>query len=109
MEDTLRSIAPSHVCIRGRLGCDRRFAFAGSRGHSTMVPFAHVSSDNSKVRDYTGKELSFLLAPSFDRIFSTDGKTTYQMKNIKPGRAVKIVYHQQLRIRFADRIIFLTP
>ena len=68
----------------------------------------HVSTGNIKVKDSTGKELSFLLAPSFDQIFSSDGKTTYQMKDIKPGRHVKIVYHQQLGIRYADKIIFLT-
>jgi hypothetical protein len=69
----------------------------------------HVSTDNIKVRDSSGKELSFLLAPSFDQVFSSDGKTTYQMKDVKPGRAVKIKYHQQLGVRYADRIIFLTP
>jgi hypothetical protein len=69
----------------------------------------HVSSGNIKVKDSTGKELSFLLAPSFDQIFSSDGKTTYQMKDIKPGRSVKIKYHQQLGVRYADKIIFLTP
>jgi hypothetical protein len=68
----------------------------------------HVSSGNIKVKDSSGKELSFLLAPSFDQIFSSDGKTTFQMKDIKPGRHVKIVYHQQLGIRYADKIIFLT-
>jgi len=69
----------------------------------------HVSSGNIKVKDSSGKELSFLLAPSFDQVFSTDGKTTYQMKNVKPGRHVKIVYHQQLGIRYADKIIFTNP
>jgi hypothetical protein len=68
----------------------------------------HVSSENIKVKDSSGKEVSFLLAPSFDQVFSTDGKTTYQMKNLKPGRAVKVVYHQQLGIRYADKIIVLS-
>jgi hypothetical protein len=69
----------------------------------------HVSTGNIKVKDSTGKELSFLLAPSFDQIFSSDGKTTYQMKDVKPGRSVKIKYHQQLGVRYADKIIFLKP
>jgi len=69
----------------------------------------HVSSENIKIKDANGKELSFLLAPSFDQIFSTDGKTTYQMKDIKPGREVTIKYHQQLGARYADKIILLTP
>jgi hypothetical protein len=30
------------------------------------------------------------------------------MKNLKPGRAVKVVYHQQLGIRYADKIIVLS-
>lgn len=68
----------------------------------------HVSSGNIKVKDKYGKELSFLLAPSFDQIFSDDGKTTYQMKNVTPGRHVKIVYHQQLGVRYADKIIILS-
>jgi hypothetical protein len=68
----------------------------------------HVSTNNIKVKNGSGMELSFLLAPSFDQIFSSDGKTTYQMKDIKPGRAVKIVYHQQLGVRYADKIIFLS-
>ncbi len=68
----------------------------------------HVSTNNIKVKNSAGMELSFLLAPSFDQIFSSDGKTTYQMKDIKPGRAVKIVYHQQLGVRYADKIIFLS-
>ncbi|HME82114.1 MAG TPA: hypothetical protein VKF82_08570 [Candidatus Eremiobacteraceae bacterium] len=68
----------------------------------------HVSTNNIKVKNSAGMELSFLLAPSFDQVFSTDGKTTYQMKDVKPGRHVKIVYHQQLGIRYADKIIFLS-
>ncbi|MBV8172767.1 MAG: hypothetical protein JO219_12645 [Candidatus Eremiobacteraeota bacterium] len=67
----------------------------------------HVSTENIKAKDSTGKEVSFLLAPSFDQIFSSDGKTTYQMKNLKAGNEVKIVYHQQLGIRYADKIIVL--
>ena len=69
----------------------------------------HVSTSNIKVKDSSGKELSFLLAPSFDQIFSSDGKTTYQMQDVKPGRHVKIKYHQQLGVRYADKIIMLSP
>jgi hypothetical protein len=80
-----------------------------ARADTYVGTVTHISTDNIKVKNSTGKELSFLLAPSFDQVFSTDGKTTYQMKNIKPGRHVKIVYHQQLGIRYADKIIFLNP
>ena len=69
----------------------------------------HVSTVNIKVKDANGKELSFGIAPSFDQIFSSDGKTTYQMKDVKPGRVVTIKYHQQLGVRYADKIILLTP
>jgi hypothetical protein len=81
---------------------------AVARADTYTGTVTHVSSDNIKVKDSTGKELSFLLAPSFDQVFSSDGKTTYQMKNLKPGRPVRIVYHQQLGIRYADKIVVLS-
>jgi len=41
----------------------------------------HISASNIKIKDdKTGKELGFLLVPHFDQVFSSDGKTTYQMK-----------------------------
>ena len=64
----------------------------------------HVSTANIKVKDKNGKEVSFLLAPSFDQVFSSDGKTTFQMEKL-PGHSVKVVYHQQLGVRYADKII----
>ncbi len=104
----MRSIAP--------LACALAFASAAivvstesARADTYTGTVTHVSTDNIKVKDSTGKEVSFLLAPSFDQVFSSDGKTTYQMKNLKPGGAVKIVYHQQLGIRYADKIIVLKP
>ena len=52
--------------------------------------------------------LSFLLVPKFDQVFSSDGKTTYQMKAVKPGQYVKIYYDQKaLGQRHADRILLL--
>ena len=56
----------------------------------------HVSSDNIKV--YSWKQhhsLSFLLMPKFDRVFSGNGKTTYQMAKIKQGMIVKVYYDQR--------------
>jgi hypothetical protein len=67
----------------------------------------HVSTDNIKVKDSAGKEESFLIAPSFDQVFSSDGKTTYQMKNLKAGTHVKVLFHQTLGVRYADKIIVL--
>lgn len=67
----------------------------------------HVSSDNIKVAN-PHQTLSFLLVPHFDRVFSSDGKTTVQMATVKPGRLVKVYYDQKgLGIRHADRIIML--
>jgi hypothetical protein len=69
----------------------------------------HVSTANIKVRvASTGQELSFLLVPHFDRVFSSDGKTTVQMSTIHPGSLVKVYYDQKaLGIRHADRILVL--
>jgi hypothetical protein len=69
----------------------------------------HVSSSNIKVKDdKTGKELSFLLVPHFDQVFSSDGKTTYQMKSLHSGQLVKVFYDQKLLgARHADRILVL--
>jgi hypothetical protein len=69
----------------------------------------HVSTSNIKVKDdKTGKELSFLLVPHFDQVFSADGKTTYQMKALHSGQLVKVYYDQKLLgVRHADRILVL--
>ena len=69
----------------------------------------HISSANIKVKDdKTGKELSFLLVPHFDQVFSDDGKTTYQMKALHSGQLVKVFYDQKLLgQRHADRILVL--
>ena len=41
----------------------------------------HVSVQNIKISDInTNKTQSFTLVPSFDQVFSADGKTTYQMR-----------------------------
>ena len=69
----------------------------------------HVSSSNIKVQDPKTKQtLSFELVPKFDQVFSGDGKTTYQMKAIKPGRYVGVIYDQKaLGVRHADKIYLL--
>jgi len=70
----------------------------------------HVSWNSIKVDDpRTNQTLGFEILPKFDQIFSGDGKTTYQMKDIKPGRYVGIIYDQKaLGIRHADQIYLLT-
>ena len=69
----------------------------------------HVSTNNIKVRNPSSKQtLSFEILPKFDRVFSADGKTTYQMRKIKPGQYVGIIYDQKaLGIRHADKIYLL--
>jgi hypothetical protein len=69
----------------------------------------HVSMNSIKVDDpRTNQTLSFEILPKFDQIFSADGKTTYQMKDIQAGRYVGIVYDQKaLGVRHADRIYIM--
>ena len=68
----------------------------------------HVSGNSIKITDGTGKQLSFLIVPKFDKVFSSDGKTTYQMGKIHAGQYVKIYYDQKLLgQRHADRILLM--
>jgi len=85
-------------------------ASAGKVGSATFTGIVNHVSDNSiKVTDpRSNQTLGFLILPKFDQIFSSDGKTTYQMKAIKPGQYVKIYYDQRfLGGRHADRILLL--
>ena len=70
----------------------------------------HVSINNIKVYNPKSKQtLSFVILPKFDQIFSADGKTTFQMKDVKAGRYVGIIYDQSaLGVRHADKIYLLT-
>jgi hypothetical protein len=82
-------------------------AKVGSATFSGIVD--HVSSNNIKVHNPANNQnLSFLILPKFDRVFSADGKTTYQMRAVKPGQYVKVYYDQKmLGARHADRIMIL--
>ena len=68
----------------------------------------HVSSNNIKIRDQvTGKTMSFLMTPHFDKVFTKDGKTS-QMSFLHNGTPVEILYDQHmLGTRHADKIIVL--
>ncbi len=83
-------------------------ATVGSANFSGIVN--HVSSDNIKVTNTVSHQsLSFMILPKFDQVFSSDGKTTYQMSAIKAGQYVKVYYDQKmLGARHADRILLLT-
>ena len=82
-------------------------AKVGSANFSGIVD--HVSANSIKVTDpVSHQSLGFLILPKFDQVFSADGKTTYQMKAIKPGQYVKVYYDQRaLGARHADRILLL--
>ena len=69
----------------------------------------HVSTGNIKVENKEKTQtLSFLLVPKFKQVFSDDGKTTYQMAQVKPGMIVRVVYDQDLLgARHADKIFIL--
>ena len=85
-----------------------QIAFAG-KTNNYYGEIVHVSMNNVKVYDPHAKQtLSFIVAPSFAQVFSDDGKTTYQMKDLKHGQYVRVVYDQKaLGIRHADKIFIL--
>jgi hypothetical protein len=82
-------------------------AKVGSANFSGIVD--HVSSNNIKVHNpATNQDLSFLIVPKFDQVFSGDGKSTYQMRAVKAGQYVKVYYDQKfLGQRHADRILIM--
>jgi hypothetical protein len=99
-----------HVLLRGfaalavlTLAIAPNAALAASTFYGLAV---HVSTTNIKVQDpRTHQTLSFEILPHFDQIFSPDGKTTYQMKDVHEGHYVGIVYDQKfLGARHADKI-----
>lgn len=69
----------------------------------------HVSVNNVKVTDpHTHQSLSFEIVPHFDQVFSDNGKATYQMKDVRAGRYVAVIYDQKaLGIRHADKIYIM--
>lgn len=69
----------------------------------------HVSVNNLKVYNPKSHQtLSFIVTPKFDRVFSANGKTTYQMKDVKSGQYVRVVYDQKaLGMRHADMVYIL--
>ena len=69
----------------------------------------HVSTGNIKVINTEATQtLSFLLVPKFNKLFSADGKTTYQMTDLKRNMLVKVYYDQNLLgQRHADKIYVL--
>ena len=85
-----------------------QFALAG-KTNNFYGEVVHVSSENVKVYDPHQKQtLSFILTPKFDQVFSANGKTTYQMRYLRTGQYVRVVYDQKmLGMRHADKIYIL--
>src|SRR5579862_6177472 len=102
---TLRTIVASAVAAGIFLA--PHTAFAASTFYGIVQ---HMSVQNIKVYNPKSHQaLSFLLLPKFDQIFPADGKTTYQMKDVKPARYVGVIYDQKaLGARHADKIYILT-
>jgi hypothetical protein len=69
----------------------------------------HTSTNSIKVYDpHTHQTLSFEILPKFDQVFSGDGKTTYQMRALRAGRYVGVIYDQKfLGVRHADKIYIM--
>ncbi|HEY9180259.1 MAG TPA: hypothetical protein VIO32_06035 [Candidatus Baltobacteraceae bacterium] len=69
----------------------------------------HTSMNNVKVYDPRSHQtLSFIVTPKFDQVLSANGKETYQMKYLKHGQYVRVVYDQKaLGMRHADKIFIL--
>ena len=69
----------------------------------------HVSVNNLKVVNTAATQtLSFLILPKFNQLFSSDGKTTYQMTSLQRNMLVKVYYDQNLLgQRHADKIYVL--
>jgi hypothetical protein len=69
----------------------------------------HISLNSIKVEDPRSKQtMAFEILPKFDQVFSGDGKTTYQMKYVRPGKYVGIIYDQKfLGMRHADKIYIM--
>jgi hypothetical protein len=75
--------------LLGSLSAAPAVAAVGTANFSGVVN--HVSDNNIKVTDEKNHQtLSFTIVPKFDQVFSSDGKTTYQMKAIKAGQYVKV-------------------
>jgi hypothetical protein len=81
-------------------------ALAASTFYGTV---RHIAMNSIKVYDPRSRQtLGFEVLPHFDQIFSADGKTTYQMKELRAGRYVGIIYDQRaFGIRHADKVYIL--
>ena len=76
--------------------------------YAVIGTVSHVSTDNVKVYVWeTHKVESFLLIPRFKNVFSKDGKTTYEMAELRSGMDVDVHYSTPLGIRHASQIYII--
>jgi len=105
MRNISRSLAALFMVFAG---VTPQLAFGG-KTNNFYGEVVHVSTTNLKVYDPRARQtLSFELEPKFDQVFSADGKTTYQMRYLRHGQYVRVVYDQKLLgMRHADKIYIL--
>lgn len=76
--------------------------------YAAIGTIRHVSTDNIKIYVLEERKVeSFIIIPKFKNLFSKDGKTTYQMADLRPGMDVDVHYSVRLGIRHATDIYVL--
>ena len=87
-----------------------RFAESAAAEIDSLVHMRQIEDRRNDAREalrptFRGLARRNQILPHFDQIFSPDGKTTYQMKDIHEGHYVGIIYDQKaLGVRHADKI-----
>ncbi len=101
-----KHIALALATVLSTLALSTGSAFAASTFYGIV---RHIAVNSIKVENpRTHQTLGFEIVPHFDRLFSANGKTTYQMRELRPGRYVGIVYDQRaFGIRHADKVYLL--
>jgi hypothetical protein len=102
-----KQIALGLATVLTALALSTGSAFAASTFYGIV---RHISVNSIKVENpRTRQTLGFEILPHFDRVFSANGKTTSQMRNLRPGRYVGIVYDQRaFGVRHADKVYVLS-
>jgi hypothetical protein len=97
---TLRAIAAGVLIMMSLVLVPLRVS-AGTLVGTVM----HVSTTDIQVKGRGGKTVDFIIVPEFNRIFSSDGKTTVQMTTLKPGTPVTVDYTDTLGILHPNKIV----
>lgn len=80
----------------------------GGKNHDCHGYVRHVSLENVRVHCIDGKaaDMSFLSWPKF---ISDEKGTTIQMKDLKPGTPVHVIFTQSLGVRHAYKVYVANP